>query len=140
MVRHFTLEYWMDEGWYVGRLKEVPGVFSQGESLEELKENIRDAYHLMVEEEIPPQITAETKEIGIEVTNMEGIVNEVNNFKRWKEIPNMLIRQGEQLLAQPYRKIEFTGNSKADDLLNDLKNYPHAFVLACIMDRQIKAE
>jgi len=40
----------MDEGWYVGRLKEVPGVFSQGESLEELEENIRDAYRLMAEE------------------------------------------------------------------------------------------
>jgi len=51
MVRHFTLAYWVDEGWYVGRLKEVPGVFSQGESLEELEENIRDAYHLMAEEE-----------------------------------------------------------------------------------------
>ncbi|PIP06639.1 MAG: HicB family protein, partial [Syntrophobacterales bacterium CG23_combo_of_CG06-09_8_20_14_all_48_27] len=54
MLRHFTLEYWMDEGWYVGRLKEVPGVFSQGESLGELEENIQDAYHLMAEEEIPP--------------------------------------------------------------------------------------
>jgi predicted RNase H-like HicB family nuclease len=51
MLRHFTLEYWMEEGWYVGRLKEVPGIFSQGESLEELEENIRDAYHLMTEEE-----------------------------------------------------------------------------------------
>ena len=50
MLRHFTLEYWVDEGWYVGRLKEVPGVFSQGESLEELEENIRDAYRLMAEE------------------------------------------------------------------------------------------
>jgi predicted RNase H-like HicB family nuclease len=57
----------VDEGWYVGRLKEVPGVFSQGESLEELEENIRDAYHLMAEEESLPRITAETKEIGIEV-------------------------------------------------------------------------
>jgi len=50
MLRHFTLEYWMDEGWYVGRLKEVPGVFSQGESLEELEENIKEAYQLMMEE------------------------------------------------------------------------------------------
>lgn len=49
MVRRFTLEYWMDEGWYVGRLKESPGVFSQGESLDELQENIRDAYRLMME-------------------------------------------------------------------------------------------
>ena len=51
MLRHFTLEYWMDDGWYVGRLKEVPGIFSQGKSLEELEENVRDAYHLMVDEE-----------------------------------------------------------------------------------------
>jgi predicted RNase H-like HicB family nuclease len=34
---------------YVGRLKEVPGVFSHGESLDELEENIRDAYRLIVE-------------------------------------------------------------------------------------------
>jgi predicted RNase H-like HicB family nuclease len=67
MLRQFTLEYWLDEGWYVGRLKEVPGVFSQGESLKELEENIRDAYHLMVEEEISPNVTTQTKEIGIEV-------------------------------------------------------------------------
>ncbi|MFZ0451496.1 MAG: type II toxin-antitoxin system HicB family antitoxin [Desulfatiglandaceae bacterium] len=44
-----TLEYWEDQGWLVGRLVEAPGVFSQGESLEELKENIRDAYKLMSE-------------------------------------------------------------------------------------------
>jgi hypothetical protein len=44
MVRYYTLEYWVDDGWYVGRLREVPGVFSQGVSLQELEENIRDAY------------------------------------------------------------------------------------------------
>ena len=51
MIRHFTLEYWRDEGWYVGKFKEVPGVFSQGKTLPELEENIRDAYRLMMEEE-----------------------------------------------------------------------------------------
>ncbi|MBI2847769.1 MAG: type II toxin-antitoxin system HicB family antitoxin [Chloroflexi bacterium] len=65
MTRYFTLEYWVDDGWYVGRLKEVSGVFSQGESLEELEENIRDAYQLMVEE-FSPRPMAQTKEIGIE--------------------------------------------------------------------------
>ena len=49
MARAFTLEYWQDEGWYVGRLKEVPGVFSQGETLTALEENIRDAYELVLE-------------------------------------------------------------------------------------------
>lgn len=48
-MRHaFTLEYWLDEHWHVGRLEEVPGVFSQGETLGELEENIRDAYDLVL--------------------------------------------------------------------------------------------
>lgn len=51
MQRHFTLEYWMDDDWYIGRLKEVPGVFSQGESLDELEDNIRDAYRMMIKED-----------------------------------------------------------------------------------------
>ena len=59
MLKHFTLEYWIDDNWYVGGLKEVPGVFSQGESLEELEENVRDAYHLMVEVEMPHRSMAQ---------------------------------------------------------------------------------
>jgi predicted RNase H-like HicB family nuclease len=69
-LRHFTLEYWTDEGWYVGRLKEVPGIFSQGKTLEELEDNILDAYRLMVEDEmesLPIHIKIQTKEIGVEV-------------------------------------------------------------------------
>lgn len=54
MERTFTLEYWQDNGWYVGRLREVPGVFSQGESIAELEENIQDAYQLMLEEQAKP--------------------------------------------------------------------------------------
>ena len=52
MTKKFTLEYWIDDGWYVGRLQETPGIFSQGETLAELEENIRDAYRLMLEEQI----------------------------------------------------------------------------------------
>ena len=51
MKRFFTLEYWTDDGWFVGKLKEIPGVFSQGETLDELKENIADAYRMMREAE-----------------------------------------------------------------------------------------
>jgi len=57
---------------------------------------------------------------------------------------NMIIEKlrsiGNNLLNKPYEFIHFTSNKETDNLLNDLKNYPHAFVLACIMDRQIKAE
>ena len=53
--RFFTLEYWRDDEWFVGRLKEVPGVFSQGESLGELQENIADAYRMMLEADPGPR-------------------------------------------------------------------------------------
>jgi predicted RNase H-like HicB family nuclease len=54
-MRHrFTLEYWRDGEWFVGRLIEVPGVFSQGKTLDELSENIQDAYQLMVTQDRPP--------------------------------------------------------------------------------------
>ncbi|MCH8125648.1 type II toxin-antitoxin system HicB family antitoxin [candidate division KSB1 bacterium] len=68
MVRNFSLEYWRDKSWYVGKLKEVPGVFSQGETLEELEENIKEAYQLMMEEEISlPGKDIYIKEIGVNI-------------------------------------------------------------------------
>ncbi len=66
MSSHFTLEYWIDDNWYVGRLKEVPGVFSQGESLVELEENVRDAYRMMMEEEERSRPGTQTKILEIE--------------------------------------------------------------------------
>ena len=64
----FTLEYWLDDDWYVGRLKEAPGVFSQGETLQELEENIRDAYSLMLsEEDTSIKASVLNKEIEIEL-------------------------------------------------------------------------
>ena len=51
-----------------------------------------------------------------------------------------LVQQGEARLAQPPSIVDFTGNKAADVLLNDLSRYPHAFLMACIMDRQITAE
>ena len=68
MERIFSLEYWIDDNWYVGRLKEVPGVFSQGETLQELEENVRDAYLLMIEdEEIQNRKDVQTKEIEVRI-------------------------------------------------------------------------
>ncbi|MGR3175594.1 MAG: type II toxin-antitoxin system HicB family antitoxin [Candidatus Scalindua sp.] len=76
MLKNFSLEYWTDDNWYVGRLKEIPGIFSQGETLEELEDNIKDAYELMMEEEpLLPEKKIHTKEIGIDVRN-EGTLLE----------------------------------------------------------------
>ena len=68
MKRFFTLEYWQDDNWFVGKLKEVPGVFSQGETLEELEANIADAYRMMIETEPgPTHPGSKTLELGVEV-------------------------------------------------------------------------
>ena len=67
MPQTFVLEYWLDNDWYVGRLKGVPGVFSQGSTLEELEDNIRDAYRLMVEEEAGAPPGAQTKAVIVDV-------------------------------------------------------------------------
>jgi predicted RNase H-like HicB family nuclease len=42
-----TLEYWQDDGWFVGRLRESPACFSQGETLEELEANIAEVFHFL---------------------------------------------------------------------------------------------
>ena len=55
---------------------------------------------------------------------------------------NILVRIGEARFVdrKGHPWVHLTGNHKYDLILNDLTNTPHAFVLACIMDRQIKAE
>lgn len=55
-------------------------------------------------------------------------------------ISTRLIDRGEAIFGAKPRKVEFTKNPAADTLLNDLGGHPHAFVLACTMDRQISAE
>jgi endonuclease-3 len=57
-----------------------------------------------------------------------------------KDIAAILLSKGNAIFQAPPSIIKFTGNEAADELLNDIKNYPHAFVLACVMDKQIKAE
>ncbi|MBI3554295.1 MAG: type II toxin-antitoxin system HicB family antitoxin [Elusimicrobia bacterium] len=63
MKTKFTLEYWQDEGWFIGRLREVPGVFSQGETLRQLETNIRDAYNLVMKEQASPRRRVHSKPI-----------------------------------------------------------------------------
>jgi predicted RNase H-like HicB family nuclease len=69
MERKFTLEYWIDDGWYVGRLKEVPGVFSQGADLPELEENIKDAYQKVAadRDDFLPPVEILQKELSVQV-------------------------------------------------------------------------
>ena len=56
------------------------------------------------------------------------------------KIVEILIKRGNELFGLPYEKVKFTENEEADTLLNNLNQFPPAYVLACVMDRRIKAE
>lgn len=54
---------------------------------------------------------------------------------------NLLVQIARQRFEKPESQIvHFVEDEEANLLLNDLDQCPHAFVLACLMDRQIKAE
>lgn len=55
-------------------------------------------------------------------------------------ITRRLIALGQEQFRKPAAFVEFARHRPADELLNDLSGHPHAFVLACLSDRQIKAE
>jgi predicted RNase H-like HicB family nuclease len=53
MLKNLKLIYWKGEKYYLGKLLEYPEIMTQGETLEELVENIKDAYYLMVFDDVP---------------------------------------------------------------------------------------
>jgi predicted RNase H-like HicB family nuclease len=57
--------YWKGEKFWVGKLLEHPEIMTQGETLEELEENIKDAYTLMTMDDVPEE--HEIKELALKV-------------------------------------------------------------------------
>jgi endonuclease III len=56
-------------------------------------------------------------------------------------IRDRLVEHGQKLLRSGPKQLALTtGNQAADALVNDIAKYPHAFVLACVMNRRVKAE
>ncbi len=63
MKTKMTMIYWKGEKYWLGKLLGHPEIMTQGETLEELEENIKDAYLLMAMDEVPEE--HEMKEIAI---------------------------------------------------------------------------
>ena len=63
MKAHMTLIYWKGKKFWLGKLLEHPEIMTQGKTLKELEENIKDAYHMMVMEDVPQEY--EVKKIAI---------------------------------------------------------------------------
>jgi hypothetical protein len=47
MVRKLTMMYWKGDRYWLGKLLEHPEIMTQGQTLAELEENLKDAFRLM---------------------------------------------------------------------------------------------
>jgi Uncharacterized conserved protein len=63
MQGRFTMVYWKGDRFWLGKVLEHPEIMTQGETLEELEENLKDAYRSMVLEDVPENY--QTKEIAM---------------------------------------------------------------------------
>ena len=53
MGKHLTMVYWKGDQFWLGKLLEHPEIMTQGETVAELEENLKDAYLAMVMEDVP---------------------------------------------------------------------------------------
>ncbi len=60
MNKKLTMVYWKGEKFWLGKFMEYPEIMTQGETVEELEENLRDAYLMMVMEDVPEDYQTKT--------------------------------------------------------------------------------
>ena len=65
METKLKMVFWQGDRFWLGKLLEHPEIMTQGETLEELEENMRDAYRLMVLDDVPEH--HEIKELALQV-------------------------------------------------------------------------
>ena len=65
MHTQLTMVYWKSDTFWLGKLLEHPEIMTQGETLEELEENLKDAYLLMAMDDVPEEY--QTKTIQCEI-------------------------------------------------------------------------
>lgn len=53
MNTKIKIVYWKGEKFWLGKILEHPEIMSQGETIEELEENLKDAYKLMLMDDVP---------------------------------------------------------------------------------------
>ena len=53
MSTKLTMVYWKSKKFWLGKLLEHPEIMTQGRTLNELEENIQDAYRMMVMDDVP---------------------------------------------------------------------------------------
>ena len=65
METKIKMVYWKGKEFWVGKLLEHPEIMTQGETLEELEENMKDAFLLMAMDDVPEE--HKIKELAVTV-------------------------------------------------------------------------
>ncbi len=55
METKLKMVYWKGEKFWVGKLLEYPDIMTQGKTVKELEENMKEAYMLMTMEDVPKE-------------------------------------------------------------------------------------
>ena len=55
METNLNMIYWKAEKFWVGKLLDRPEIMTQGKTLKELEENMKEAFILMTMDDVPPQ-------------------------------------------------------------------------------------
>ena len=53
MRNNMTMIYWKSDKFWLGKIKEHPEIMTQGKTLKELEENLKEAYQMMIMEDVP---------------------------------------------------------------------------------------
>ncbi len=61
MEHHLKMVYWKGERFWIGKFLDHPEIMTQGETIEKLEENLKDAYRNIVLDDVPESY--QTKEI-----------------------------------------------------------------------------
>ena len=63
MGQKLTMVYWKSERFWLGKLLEHPEIMTQGETVKDLEENLKDAFRLMAMDDVPQDY--KTKSIAL---------------------------------------------------------------------------
>ena len=63
MDSKIAMIYWKGKRFWLGKILEHPEIMTQGESVEELEENLKDAFKLMLMDDVPADY--KLKEISV---------------------------------------------------------------------------
>jgi len=58
-MKNLTVIYWKEDKFWLGKFEEHPEIMTQGETVDELMVNLKDAYRLMVFEDVPENYSSQ---------------------------------------------------------------------------------